>query len=63
MANISPPLGAKEPIPDNYLWSHSPNSFKNTQGLKVHIECTHGHDADTKSTTSQPFQNNSHYMT
>ena len=50
VVNVSLPLRAEEPIPGAYLCSHCPKRLKNTQGLSVHMKCTH--NGDTRSSSS-----------
>ena len=63
VVNVSLPARAEEQILGNYLCSHDPMSFKNTQGLSVYVKCTHGHNVDKKSNQSNKLLVTSHKST
>ena len=60
VVNVSLPVRAEEQILGNYLCSHCPKSFKNTQGLSVYVKCAYGHNVDKKSNQSNKLLVTSH---
>ena len=50
-------------LTNNYLCSHCPKRFKNTQGLSVLVRCTHEHNVGTKSNQSNKLPVTSHKST